>query len=105
MGLDWGWADVTYDRLYPNGNARIEAPVKRLIELLQKRFNLTGKEAEIAARLIANDRQSEIVTALNISLNTFKTHRKRIYEKIGVNRQIDLVARGEALRNMANREF
>lgn len=107
MKVDLGWVGSASDvRFRPDGNVLAEKPVlKRLILLLQNQFNLTDKEAEIAVRLIGNERQSDIVSALSISPNTFKTHRKRIYEKMNVARQIDLVALGEALREMANREF
>ena len=107
MKVDLGWVGEISDNRFPlDGGALAERlVVKRLISFLQKRFNLTDKEAEIAVRLIANERQSEIVATLNISPNTFKTHRKRIYEKMNVARQIDLVARGETLREMASREL
>lgn len=106
MKVDLSWAgDASDNRFRLDGNALAESlGVKILPHHLQKHFNLTEKEAEIAVRLIANERQSEIVATLNISPNTFKTHRKRIYEKMSVARQIDLVALGEALRELARRD-
>ena len=76
-----------------------------LVKLLREQYKLTNKEAEIAVRLIQNERQAAIVEALDISPNTFKTHRRRIYEKMGIERQIDLVANGGMLWHRAIKEY
>ena len=76
-----------------------------LSKFLREQYRLTNKEAEIAVRLIQNERQAAIVEALDISLNTFKTHRRRIYEKMGIERQIDLVANGVMLRERARKTY
>ena len=77
----------------------------QLGQLLREEYRLTKKETEIAIRLIRNERQAAIVEALNISPNTFKTHRRRIYEKMGTARQIDLVAEGHRLWDRAVRNY
>jgi DNA-binding CsgD family transcriptional regulator len=56
-------------------------------------YALTGAEAEIASRLADGDRIGEVAAAIGVSENTVKTHQKAIFEKIGVNRQAQLVRR------------
>lgn len=97
LGIFLGQLDNRYSETPGNENA--------LRKLLRERFGLTKKETEIAIRLIQNERQAEIVESLDITLNTFKTHRRRIYEKLGAARQIDLVADGNRLWSMASSEY
>jgi DNA-binding CsgD family transcriptional regulator/PAS domain-containing protein len=56
-------------------------------------YALTATEAEIASRLAHGDRIAQVAAALGISENTVKTHQKAVFEKIGVNRQTQLVRR------------
>ncbi|MGX1199276.1 helix-turn-helix transcriptional regulator [Parvibaculum sp. MBR-TMA-1.3b-4.2] len=80
-------------------------PESELAQLLREKYGLTNKETEIAIRLIQNERQAAVVEELNISQNTLKTHRRRIYEKLGVLRQIDLVAEGHRLWTQARKNY
>lgn len=51
---------------------------------------LTSREREIAMHLIHNYTYQEISDALDISINTLKTHIKNIYRKLGINNKDQL---------------
>jgi DNA-binding CsgD family transcriptional regulator/PAS domain-containing protein len=53
-------------------------------------FDLTPVESAIAARLAAGVSPAEICRERGISANTLKTHRRRLYDKMGVNSQAEL---------------
>ena len=101
-GMITAWDGHAAGRRGMTGISRAET---QLVRLLREKYKLTKKESEIAVRLIQNQRQAAIVEALNISPNTFKTHRRRIYEKLGAARQIDLVAEGHRLWDQARRSY
>lgn len=63
------------------------------VELLQFAYGLTQKEAETAMGLLDGLSAEAIGTRLDVSVNTVRTHLKRVYEKIGVQTQTELVAR------------
>ena len=67
---------------------------------LQKYFSLTSREAEVAIELMRNVPTNEIATRLGISRNTLKTHRHRIYGKMGIQRQLELVFIGLKLNSI-----
>jgi len=60
-------------------------------EQLQALFNLTPAESQIALLLSEGARQEDICLNRGISLNTLKTHRHRIFDKIGVRSQVELI--------------
>lgn len=98
---------IAYRHRKPNNEEMPDTPhvERELAQLLRERYGLTNKETEIAIRLIGNERQASIVETLNISHNTLKTHRRRIYEKLGAARQIDLVAEGHKLWAQARKSY
>jgi DNA-binding CsgD family transcriptional regulator len=53
---------------------------------------LTPREHEIFNMLLEGTIPKEIVHSLNISYNTFKTHQKNLYRKLGVNTVKELVS-------------
>ncbi len=55
-------------------------------------LSLTRSEARVAGFLVGGRSEREIAEALAVSLNTVKTHRKRIYAKLGVTRRAELAA-------------
>ena len=71
----------------------------RLAAELRRQFGLTEREAEIACELIRSTRPRDIVQRLGISINTFKTHRRHIYDKVGVCRQAELIVMGFAVES------
>ena len=52
---------------------------------------LTRREQEIFDMLLAGSIPKEIAHSLNISINTFKTHQKNLYQKLSVNTIRELV--------------
>ncbi|MEL7231391.1 MAG: LuxR C-terminal-related transcriptional regulator, partial [Pseudomonadota bacterium] len=63
------------------------------IELLRLAYKLTNKEAEVAMMTLSGRSQDDGARTLSVSINTFKTHLKSVYEKLGVRGQSELTAR------------
>lgn len=57
---------------------------------LQTRFDLSQSEAHLARHLTVTGSMNATVADLRITRNTAKTHLRRIYEKTGVNTQLQL---------------
>jgi DNA-binding CsgD family transcriptional regulator len=72
----------------------------KLAAELRRQFGLTEREAEIACELMRSSLPRDIVRRLGISINTFKTHRRHIYDKIGVRRQAELIVVGFAVESL-----
>jgi DNA-binding CsgD family transcriptional regulator len=68
---------------------------ERLGELLEttlkKYYHLTPREQELTALMIQGLQLKDAASMLNISLNTARTHMKRVYAKTNTERLIDLV--------------
>lgn len=62
-------------------------------ELLQLAYGLTVKESLAAVGVLDGLSPDEISTVVGVSIHTTRTHLKRIYDKIGVKGQTELVAR------------
>ena len=65
--------------------------------LLQSLYGLTAAEADIALQLIAGKAVDAIATARGVSAGTVRLQIKTLLAKVGVSRQIELVARLGAL--------
>ena len=61
------------------------------IDTLKEHFGLTDREACIVAALVSGETTEEIGRSHEISINTIKTHLKRIFDKTGTASQIALV--------------
>ncbi|NIA68054.1 helix-turn-helix transcriptional regulator [Pelagibius litoralis] len=57
-----------------------------------KALGLTRGEWRVATTLVSSRDEGEVAATLGISLNTVKTHRKRIYAKLGIHRRAELTA-------------
>jgi DNA-binding CsgD family transcriptional regulator/PAS domain-containing protein len=57
---------------------------------LQALFGLTATEAQVATLLAHGQQPAAVVSRLGITRNTLNTHRKRIFEKLGVSSQAEL---------------
>jgi len=68
-------------------DARPEIQRSALSEL----YGMTGAEADVAGMLAEGFSPDEIAHELGISMNTVRTHMKRVFEKTRVGRQADLV--------------
>ena len=60
---------------------------------LSQRYGLTPTEVRLALRLSTGASLRDVATELGMSYETARTHLKRIYEKLGVRRQNELVAK------------
>ncbi len=58
---------------------------------LQQRFGLTPTEAALTLEMLKGDGRSAAAGRCGISINTARTHLTRIFEKVGVKRQAELV--------------
>lgn len=57
---------------------------------MQTRFGLTPRECEVVELILAGKGSPQIAQSLFISLGTVKNHRKNIYQKLGINSQVEL---------------
>lgn len=62
-------------------------------EVLAQMYSLTPCEAQLAALLARGTSIDEASELLRVSVNTIKTHLRGIYEKMGTNKQAQVVAR------------
>jgi DNA-binding CsgD family transcriptional regulator len=70
---------------------RRRTTTRSLVLPLQRDHGLTRAEARVAERLAAGMTIPTIATSLGISVGTVRTHLKKAYVKVGVQRQVDLV--------------
>jgi DNA-binding CsgD family transcriptional regulator len=61
-------------------------------EVLREVFSLTPAEARVAARLALGHNAEEIAAEFNTSVETVRSHIKRIFSKTSTNRQSELVS-------------
>jgi DNA-binding CsgD family transcriptional regulator len=101
MGIRNDFGDITAFLL---NFAEISEQIK-VIECLQKAYNLSNREKEIVALLLEDCTYSRISDRLFISLNTIKTHTRNIYKKIGVANRAELqeLQRNRTTVNMVHR--
>lgn len=62
------------------------------LDAMRRRFELTGAETRIVEQLLGGRHVHAISTRLGRSVNTVRTHIRRIYAKIGVHSQVELLA-------------
>lgn len=82
--------EIALAKTPPRNRARRD-PKASLEEILISLYSLTRAEAKVAARLIEFPDLSYAAEALNVSMETIRTHVKRIYRKTDTNRLSILV--------------
>src|SRR5262245_25167688 len=70
-----------------------EEPQEAPAELLRRLFGLTHAEARLCERLVLGRTVEEAAKDLGIATETARVHLKRIFDKTGVGRQAELVAK------------
>jgi DNA-binding CsgD family transcriptional regulator len=70
----------------------VTSPQAPPAELVQSLFDLTPAEARVARSLASGRTVEDIATDGGVSLTTVRTHVRRVMEKTGCNRQVDIVA-------------
>lgn len=71
--------------------AEVDTPFVPPTDMAAALFDLTPAEARVFDFLVSGHTQSAIATKLRIERSTLKTHLTRLYDKVGVRRQTDLV--------------
>lgn len=71
--------------------AQADTPFIAPTEIVAALFDLTPMEARVFEHLVSGFTQDTTATALGVARSTIKTHLARLYEKIGVRRQAELV--------------
>lgn len=61
--------------------------------LLELCYGLTAREAQIAGMLVDRMRPEEVAARLGLKVATVRSHVKRLFDKVGVNGQAELVSR------------
>jgi len=72
---------------------------ERIEEVLHSFYSLTPAESKIVSRLIHSPRLEDVATELGITLNTARTHMKRIYSKTnarGMSALLNMIVTGPA---------
>lgn len=62
-------------------------------QLLEFAYGMTPKEAEVAMWVIEGKSPADISEQLDVSINTIRTHLKRVFEKAAVQGQTELIAK------------
>jgi len=65
--------------------------ISRARETLQAKYALSEREIEVIELLVQGLTNQNISDRLHISVNTVKSHVKRIYKKLGVTNRLQLV--------------
>lgn len=63
------------------------------IPLIELAYGLTRQEALVALKIVGGMSPDAVAEALDVSINTIRTHLRRCYEKIDVEGQTEMVAR------------
>jgi DNA-binding CsgD family transcriptional regulator len=78
--------------------AQIDTPFVAPTEMIAALFGLTPAEARVFDSLVSGNSVLETALAQNVQRSTIKTHLLRLYAKIGVRRQADLLQVAASLR-------
>jgi DNA-binding CsgD family transcriptional regulator/PAS domain-containing protein len=78
----------------------VDAPARPSADRLAGLFGLTAAEARLWADLATGATLAEISRRRKVSVNTLRVQLARLFDKVGVHRQADLVRRAMELREM-----
>ena len=65
--------------------------IKITVEQLQKYFSFTKAEAKVAQAMFVHNNMQASADSLSISINTVRTHLRRVYEKANISTQSELM--------------
>jgi DNA-binding CsgD family transcriptional regulator/PAS domain-containing protein len=77
--------------------AEADTPFVAPTEMAAALFDFTPAEARVFGHLVSGHKPSAIAAMLGIEQSTVKTHLNRLYDKVGVRRQVDLVRTAASL--------
>lgn len=92
MGVDTGAVAAVFV-------AQADAPLIPPTEVVAALFDLTPAEARVFERIITDRTVARAAASLGVGASTVKTHLLRIYDKVGVRRQADLITSQHRLRH------
>lgn len=83
---------ITPDAVVAIFMAPTMTPIRAPKEVIAALFDLTVTEAEVLEHIASGLTSSQTANLLEVELSTIKTHLIRLFEKMGVHRQADLIA-------------
>jgi DNA-binding CsgD family transcriptional regulator/PAS domain-containing protein len=92
-----GRTDIRADAVAAVFVTDVSTPFVAPTDLVAALFDLTPAEARVFALMVTRHTLAEAAAALGVERSTAKTHLMRLYDKIGVRRQSDLVQVAAAL--------
>ena len=113
-GSHWWWDDNGYRRCsrdrgimpdyvrqllgaFPLDESEQATAAKSQVDQSELIEPLSNREIEVLQLIAKGLTNQEIASKLYLSLNTIKTHTRRIYAKLGIHTRTQAVARGRAL--------
>lgn len=93
-----GWLVLHASRLVGDDAAETAVTIEQatgghLLDLLLAAYDLTARERDVCAEVMAGRSTSEIAARLDITRNTVQDHLKAVFAKVGVHSRGELVAR------------
>lgn len=79
-----------------SGQSSLKADV--LLKTSPKIRMLSSRERQVIRLMVEGQTESEIATTLEVSCETVKTYRKKIYKKLGVNKKSECLKKARELR-------
>jgi len=70
-----------------------EAPIETPVDMLRRLFGLTPAEARVCEQLVKGRSVQDAAADLAITIDTARAHLKKIFAKLGVNRQAELISK------------
>lgn len=83
--------------------AAVDSPFVAPTDVAAALFDLTPAEARVFELVVTGHTQAAVAAALHVERSTVKTHLARLYDKVGVRRQADLVRVAASLAIPAGR--
>lgn len=91
--------------VFPNRPTRVSSSPDDMMELKKKRLEVRGRfeslspaQRKVFWLVVAGKKNREIVSELGVSINTIKTHRAAIFQKMEVKTALELVKKADVLR-------
>lgn len=93
---------LNFKKKYKAGQTAMPFDLEKALDELQERYDLTGRERELAKQIYEGKSNSQIAQDLYISESTVKTHIYNIFRKLDVKNRVEVVCsiRGEKKEDM-----
>ncbi len=91
--------------VFPNRPTKVSSSPDAMMELKKKKLEVRGRfeslspaQRKVFWLVVAGKKNREIVSELGVSINTIKTHRAAIFQKMEVRTALELVKKADVLR-------